>query len=188
MGARRRRNKEKGTPLSDVTQPNQFWCVDFKGEFKLGNGSYCYPLTVSDQASLYLLLCEALESTQEPPVMKAFRRLFSERGLPDAIRSDNGLPFASPKGLYNLSRLSVWWLRQSSTIYLLPCRGLYASLFQGPMLGDRRDANQHSADFPRAWWRGNVRPRTWFRIGHCAGRERWPASHCPARPYARWFQ
>ena len=91
--------------------PNALWCADFKGEFKLGNGRYCYPLTVSDQASRYLLLCEALESTREAPVFEAFQQLFRERGLPVAIRSDNGLPFASPNGLYNLSRLSVWWLR-----------------------------------------------------------------------------
>jgi hypothetical protein len=57
------------------------------------------------------LLCEALESTKEAPAIEAFVRLFKERGLPIAIRSDNGLPFASPNGLYNLSRLSVWWLR-----------------------------------------------------------------------------
>ena len=66
---------------------------------------------MSDQASRYLLACEALESTKEAPVIEAFVRLFGERGLPAAIRSDNGLPFASPNGLYNLSRLSVWWLR-----------------------------------------------------------------------------
>jgi transposase InsO family protein len=69
------------------------------------------PLTVTDQASRYLLACEALESTKEGPVIEAFIRLFRERGLPAAIRSDNGLPFASPNGLYNLSRLSVFWLR-----------------------------------------------------------------------------
>jgi hypothetical protein len=83
----------------------------FKGEFKLGNGRYCYPLTVTDQASRYVLACEALDSTKEDPVIEAFQRLFAERGLPRAMRSDNGLPFASPNGLYNLSRLSVWWLR-----------------------------------------------------------------------------
>jgi len=66
---------------------------------------------VTDQASRYVLACEALASTQEGPVIEAFVRLFRERGLPAAIRSDNGLPFASPNGLYNLSRLSVWWLR-----------------------------------------------------------------------------
>ena len=91
--------------------PNDLWCADFKGEFKLGNGRYCYPLTVSDHAARYLLLCEAFESTREAPVIAAFQRLFRDRGLPVAIRSDNGLPFASPNGLYNLSRLSVWWLR-----------------------------------------------------------------------------
>ena len=83
----------------------------FKGEFKLGTGRYCYPLTVTDQATRYLLACEALDSTKEVPVFEAFVRLFKERGLPAAIRSDNGVPFASPNGLYNLSRLSVFWLR-----------------------------------------------------------------------------
>jgi transposase InsO family protein len=109
--ARVRRNRAQGTPLSSPAVPNALWCADFKGEFKLGDGRYCYPLTVSDQASRYLLLCEALESTREAPVFEAFQQLFRERGLPVAIRSDNGLPFASPNGLYNLSRLSVWWLR-----------------------------------------------------------------------------
>jgi Integrase core domain len=85
--------------------------VDFKGEFKLGNGRYCYPLTVTDHASRFLLLCEALESVREAPAITAFEQLFEERGLPISIRSDNGVPFASPNGLYGLSRLSVWWLR-----------------------------------------------------------------------------
>ena len=109
--ARIRRNRANGTPLSAGANPNDLWCTDFKGEFKLGNGRYCYPLTVSDHAARYLLLCEAFESTREAPVIAAFQRLFRDRGLPVAIRSDNGLPFASPNGLYNLSRLSVWWLR-----------------------------------------------------------------------------
>ena len=91
--------------------PNDLWCADFKGEFKLGNGHYCYPLTVTDHASRFLLLCEALESTREDPAITAFEQLFRERGLPSAIRSDNGVPFASPNGLFNLSKLSVWWLR-----------------------------------------------------------------------------
>jgi hypothetical protein len=91
--------------------PNELWCADFKGEFKLGNGRYCYPLTVTDHASRFLLLCEALDSTREDPAITAFERLFRERGLPLAIRSDNGVPFASPNALFNLSKLSVWWLR-----------------------------------------------------------------------------
>ena len=108
---RARANEAVGTPLSQAASPNDLWCTDFKGEFNLGDGRYCYPLTVTDQASRYLLTCQALESTREDPVIEAFVQLFKERGLPLAIRSDNGVPFASPNGLYNLSRLSVWWLR-----------------------------------------------------------------------------
>jgi transposase InsO family protein len=90
---------------------NDLWCTDFEGEFRLGDGRYGYPLTVTDQASRMILCCEALESTKEAAVIATFVSLFQERGLPAAIRSDNGLPFASPNGLYNLSKLSVWWLR-----------------------------------------------------------------------------
>ena len=114
--ARKRRSRAQGTPLSNGTAPNQLWCVDFKGEFKLGNGRYCYPLTASDHASRFILACESLESTKQDPVIAVFQRLFEERGLPDAIRSDNGQPFASPNGLYNLSRLSAWWLRLGISI------------------------------------------------------------------------
>jgi len=111
--ARKRRaaNKAMGTILSQASHPNDLWCADFKGEFKTGDGRYCYPLTVTDQASRMILCCEALESTREQPVIETFVRLFRDRGLPEAIRSDNGLPFASPNGLYNLSKLSVFWLR-----------------------------------------------------------------------------
>jgi transposase InsO family protein len=109
--ARRRRGRAEGTPLSAGTAPNDLWCADYKGEFKLGNGRYCYPLTVTDHASRTLLMCDAHESIKEVNAFDAFQRLFAERGLPGAIRSDNGVPFASPNGLYNLSKLSVWWLR-----------------------------------------------------------------------------
>ena len=108
---KRHRNNAEGTDLSHAIVPNDLWCVDFKGEFKPGDGRYCSPLTVTDQASRYLLACEAFSSNKELPVFEAFRRLFAERGLSNAIRSDNGVPFASPNGLYNLSKLSVWWLR-----------------------------------------------------------------------------
>ena len=81
-----------------------------------GHIGYCYPLTVTDHASRYLLLCEALESTKETLAFTAFERLFKERGLPSAFRSDNGAPFASPNGLFNLSKLSVWWLRLGISI------------------------------------------------------------------------
>ena len=109
--AGRPRSRATGTPLSAGSSPNALWCVDFKGEFKLGNGRYCYPLTVTDHASRFLLLCEALDSTCEDPAITAFEQLFRDRGLPQAIRSDNGVPFASPNALFNLSKLSVWWLR-----------------------------------------------------------------------------
>jgi len=85
--ARKRRSRAEGTPLSQALIPNDLWCADFKGEFKLGNGRYCYPLTVTDQASRKLLLLEALESTKEAPVLEAFRRLFQDHGLPAAIRT-----------------------------------------------------------------------------------------------------
>jgi transposase InsO family protein len=107
----RARHRATGTTLSPGAAPNDLWCADFKGEFKLGNGRYCYPLTVTDHASRFLLLCEALESTREDTAITAFEQLFLERGLPAAIRSDNGVPFASPNALFNLSKLSVWWLR-----------------------------------------------------------------------------
>jgi transposase InsO family protein len=82
-----------------------------QSEFKLCDGRYCYPLTVTDYASRYLLMCEALESTPENLAITAFEQLFQERGLSEAIRSDNGVPFASPNALFNLSKLSVWRLR-----------------------------------------------------------------------------
>jgi transposase InsO family protein len=113
---RRSRTKTEGTPLSSGLTPNALWCTDYKGEFMLGDKRYCYPLTVSDHASRYLLLCEAMESVKEQAAFTAFERLFKERGLPQAIRSDNGIPFASPNGLFNLSRLAVWWLRLGISI------------------------------------------------------------------------
>ena len=112
----RPRRRATGTALSSGVAPNDLWCADFKGEFKLGNGRYCYPLTVTDHASRFLLMCEALESTAEDTAVTAFEQLFLERGLPAAIRSDNGVPFASPNALFNLSKLSVWWLRLGISI------------------------------------------------------------------------
>jgi transposase InsO family protein len=106
----------EGTPLSDGLHPNDLWCTDDKGEFQLADKRYCYPLTVTDHASRYLLLCEALESNRTELALQAFERLFRERGLPRAIRSENGVPFASPHGLFQLSKLSVWWLRLGISI------------------------------------------------------------------------
>jgi len=108
---KRRRYKAEGTPLSSTSSPNGLWCADFKGEFMLGNRQYCYPLTVTDYSSRFLLACEGLESTQSTFAFTVFERVFKEYGLPQAIRTDNGVPFASSNAMFGLSRLSVWWLR-----------------------------------------------------------------------------
>ena len=108
---RRRRGGATGTALSRPTQPHALWCADDKGEFLLGNRKYCYPLTITDVASRYLLTCEALLTTQETFAVTVFARTVKEFGLPQAIRTDNGVPFASAHALYGLSKLAVWWLR-----------------------------------------------------------------------------
>ena len=107
---RRRRLEHPGKPTTNAAAPNTLWAADFKGEFLMRDGKYCYPLTVTDQYSRYVLGCKALLSTKEIPVAKAFERLFREYGLPDAIRTDNGVPFAT-LALGRLSRLSVWWIK-----------------------------------------------------------------------------
>jgi len=108
---RSKRHKAQGTLLRDVQRPNGLWCADYKGEFMLGNQKYCYPLTVTDYSSRYLLACDALESTKEVHAFTVFERVFKDFGLPEAIRTDNGIPFSSPNALYGLSKLSIWWLR-----------------------------------------------------------------------------
>ena len=108
---RRPRPVRTGTTLTATTQPNGLWCADYKGEFLLGNRRYCYPLTISDFASRFLVACEALSTTQERYAFAVFERAFQEYGLPDALRTDNGVPFASAHALYGLSKLAVWWLR-----------------------------------------------------------------------------
>jgi transposase InsO family protein len=107
----RLRRRAQGTALSLGQRPNEVWCTDYKGEFLLGNRQYCYPLTVTDHASHFLLTCEALSSTKETYAFTALERLFKERGQPANIRSDNGVPFASAPALFNLSKLAVGWLR-----------------------------------------------------------------------------
>jgi putative transposase len=96
--------------LDPCAEPNDVWCIDFKGHFQLGDKGRCDPLTVTDAATRYLLKCEALEDTREGAVRKELERAFEEFGLPKKIRSDNGPPFAS-KALGGLSHLSVWWIQ-----------------------------------------------------------------------------
>jgi putative transposase len=84
--------------------------MDFKGHFALGDGSRCYPLTITDAASRYLIKCESVAKPDEAHCRPHIERAFREFGLPGRIRSDNGPPFAS-KALGGLSQLSVWWLQ-----------------------------------------------------------------------------
>jgi putative transposase len=107
---RRRRIGHPGKPTSSILAPNDLWCADFKGQFKTGDGLYCYPLTVTDGFSRYLLGCQALSSTAVAGAKPVFTRLFKEYGLPKRIRTDNGVPFATTT-LARLSKLSAWWVR-----------------------------------------------------------------------------
>jgi putative transposase len=110
-GRRRNLYKAEGTQLSTPTRPNDLWCADYKGEFMLADKRYCYPLTITDFASRYLICCDALTTTREAYAFTVFERAFKDFGLPRAIRSDNGHPFASTSAFFGLSKLSVWWLR-----------------------------------------------------------------------------
>ena len=107
---RRRAIGHPGKPSTIVTAPNDLWCADYKGHFKTGDGRYCYPLTVTDAFSRYLLGCQALLDTSVDGAKPVFTRLFREFGLPNRIRTDNGVPFAT-NTLARLSRLSAWWVR-----------------------------------------------------------------------------
>jgi putative transposase len=108
---RRPRHHAQGTSLSTPKRANDLWCADYKGEFMLADRRYCYPLTITDAASRYLLCCDALATTKEVYAFSVFERAFKDFGLPLAIRTDNGVPFASSSAFFGLSRLSVWWLR-----------------------------------------------------------------------------
>jgi putative transposase len=99
-----------GRPLTPMTAPNVIWTADFKGQFRTTNGIYCYPLTVQDGFSRYLLACRGLSGTRGAESRPVFERLFREYGLPEILRTDNGVPFATD-ALHRLSQLSVWWIR-----------------------------------------------------------------------------
>ena len=116
---RRRTWRHPGTPPVETDGPNQVWPADFKGQFKTGDGSYCYPLTITDHFSRRLLACHGLRSVRAEPTKAVFRTLFRAVGLPDAIRTDNGTPFAST-GLHGLSPLNVWWMQLGIVHQLIP--------------------------------------------------------------------
>lgn len=105
----RRRRDHPGPPIPILPEPNGTWTADFKGEFRTQDGTLCYPLTVQDGYSRFLLECRALLSTEMQATMRRFRHLFRTFGLPQRIRTDNGPPFAST-AIAGLSQLSVWWI------------------------------------------------------------------------------
>jgi transposase InsO family protein len=107
----RRRYKHPGGAGLSTTAPNDVWTADFKGQFWLGNGQICYPLTVADGHTRYLLGCTGLSSVEQVGVIPIFTALFNQFGLPQAIRTDNGVPFAT-SALAGLSKLNVYWLKQ----------------------------------------------------------------------------
>lgn len=111
VSKKRRRYKAEGTLLQSTNEPNDLWCADYKGQFLLGDKTYCYPLTVTDFSSRYLISVEALDTTKEQFAFTVFENSFKEYGLPKRIRTDNGVPFSSAHSIFGLSKLSVWWLR-----------------------------------------------------------------------------
>lgn len=106
----RRRTLPHSAPMAHAQSPNDVWCADFKGWFLCRNGQRCDPLTMTDAYSRFLLRCRAVPKTDGVHVREIFEAAFREYGLPWAIRTDNGPPFAST-GLCGLSRLAVWWIR-----------------------------------------------------------------------------
>jgi transposase len=112
---RRPRWAHPGVAPLTTTRPNQVWPADFKGQFRPGDGAYCYPLTVTDHFSRSLLVCRGLASVRGADVRPVLRALFREVGLPEAIRTDNGAPFATP-AMHGLSLLNVWWMQLGSSI------------------------------------------------------------------------
>ena len=107
---KRRKTAPYSAPLAHAEGPNRVWCADFKGWFRTGDGERIDPLTISDAHSRYLLRCQAVEKTDTARVQGIFEAAFRQYGLPQAIRTDNGAPFAST-AIGGLSRLAVWWIK-----------------------------------------------------------------------------
>lgn len=119
---RRRRSKRPASkpPIAEAAEPNDVWATDFKGEFRTRDRRYCYPLTLSDRCSRYLLDCRGLRSTATEGARPAMERVFRKFGLPSGMICDNGSPFGS-RALCGLSRLSVWWIKLGiEPLYIQP--------------------------------------------------------------------
>jgi len=113
---RRRRRRPSTHPgvVAPTTTPNDFWTADFKGQFRTSDHRYCYPLTIADHDTRFLLACRGRLSTETVSAWPVFERAFREYGLPRAIRTDNGVPFAT-QAIHGLSYLNVWWMRLGIT-------------------------------------------------------------------------
>ena len=112
---RRRRHISQPTGLREATAPNDVWCIDYKGQFRLGDGSYCYPLTISDQFSRFIIGCEGMGAIGDEAAREVCEEVFRTHGIPAVMRSDNGVPFACA-GLAGLTKLSAYWLRLGITL------------------------------------------------------------------------
>jgi transposase InsO family protein len=110
--ARRKRHKTPAhtSPFTKCNRPNAVWSADYKGQFRMGNGKLCYPLTITDSYSRYIILCKGLSKPNYRATRKCFEAVFKQYGMPEAIKTDNGAPFASV-GIYGLSKLSAWFIR-----------------------------------------------------------------------------
>jgi transposase InsO family protein len=107
---RRRPHQHPGVVPPTTHAPNDLWTTDFKGQFPTRDGVWCFPLTISDQHARYLLACRGLPNVRGSGARPVFERAFREFGLPRAMRTDNGGPFAT-NGIHGLSQLNVWWMR-----------------------------------------------------------------------------
>jgi len=143
---RRKRTPPYTQPFAAIMAANDVWSIDFKGQFRTSDGQWCYPLTLTDNYSRYLLRCDAYDSTSERGARKSCELAFREFGLPWVIRSDNGTPFASTAS-GGLSHLSAWWVR----LGILPERIPPASPAQnGRHERMHRTLKAEAADPPRA--------------------------------------
>ena len=188
---RRRRSRQAvvRAALVEPQAPNDLWSVDFKGQFRLGTRELCYPLTLADGLSRYLLSCRGLPSTVRTGVEPVMERAFRDYGLPRAILSDNGTPFSS-RALRGLSRLSVWWIKLGIAPLLIDPGHPEQNGRHERM---HRTLKEETARPPKATWRAQQQAFTRFRREyneerpHEALEDRTPAElyGVSSRPYPR---
>ena len=178
---RRRRTPPWSQPFVQAEQPNDLWCIDFKGWFRTGNGVRVNPLTVEDASSRYLLVCHGLRQPRGSQVRPVLERAFREYGLPRVIRSDNGPPFASV-GLGGLSSLSVWWIK----LGILPERIEPGHPEQNGRLERlHRTLKAETASPPKTTWQRQQRAFESFRSSY---NEERPHEALGQQPPARQYQ